>query len=102
MSTVYRVKLPFTGEIKESNNLKRLYQIAITDLRDYVGARGFEGFKNHCIAIEKVIYNCSDDCEDYWNYPETDSTLLLFIYVSKLSISIMRVSDSRECYISRV
>ena len=102
MCIVYRVKIPFTGEIKESKNLKRLYQIAIDDLRDHVGFKGFEGFKIACLCIERVVYDCSEECDTYWNYPELESTSLIIIYMSKFSISIMRVSDTKECYISRV
>ena len=102
MCIVYRVKIPFTGDIKESSNLKRLYQITMDDLRDYVGFRGFEGFKACCLGIEKVIYDCSEGSDDYWNYPELDRNTLFLIYMSKISINIMRLSDNKECYISRV
>ena len=102
MCIVYRVKIPFTGEIKESSNLKRLYQITIDDLRDYVGVSGFDGFKAYCLSIERVVYDCSEDCDDYWNHPELDRNTLFLIYMSKISMSIMRVSDNKECYTSRV
>lgn len=102
MCTVYRVKLAFTGEIKESSNFKRLFQITIDDLRDYVGAKGFDGFKNVCIGIEKVVYDCSEDCDDYWNHSKLDESMLFIIYMSKISMSIMRVSDGMECHVERV
>lgn len=96
MTTIYRVSIPFTGEIKESSNYKRLFQIALADLRDYVDKAGYGAFfKAERLIIERCTYDCSDDTEDYWNYPRIDSEDVAMIYVSSYSIAFYRFSDAK-------
>ena len=96
MTTIYRVKCPFSGEIRETSNFKRLFGIALSILRDYVDKAGHGAFfKAERLILERVTYDCSDETDDYWNYTELDSEDVAMIYVSSYSIAFYRVSDAK-------
>lgn len=100
--TIYRVKNTITGEIKESSNFKRLFGIMVSDLRDEIGKSGYGHFKGESLIIEKVLYDCSEDTDDYWNNPIIDSEYIALVYVSTLSLAYYRFSDCKELVRCRV
>ena len=62
---IYRVLIPWTGEIFETSSTKRAYQIAKREAKDFV--RGSAMLAH--LVIEKEVYSCSDDTDDFWHFP---------------------------------
>ena len=99
---IYRVKNETTGEIKESTNFKRLFGIMVSELREEIGKSGYGHFKGESRIIERVLYDCSEDTDDYYHHPIIDSEYVALVYVSTLSLAYYRFSDEREIVRCRV
>ena len=99
---VYRMKNPYTGEIKETSNLKRLVEISITDLKDWVNEQP-NNYDYGVLLIDKVVYGCDDTEWDgaYWEYPVLSEKTIVTLFVSTLSVQITRLSDDKKCIIWR-
>lgn len=99
---IYRVKNKTTGEIKESTNFKRLFGIMVSELREEIGKSGYGDYKGESRIIEKVIYDCSEDTDDYYHYPIIDSENVALVFVSTIALAYYRCSDEKEIVRCRV
>lgn len=67
MSIIYRVRIWWSGEIMETSNFKTAYLIARREAKDLI--RGESNYVKAEVDVEKCIYDCSPECDDFWSYP---------------------------------
>ena len=89
---IYRVRVSWTGEILETTSLKRAYQIAKREAKDFV--RGSATLAH--LDVEKEVYSCPDDTDDFWHYPvESIETVLSLEAVKHDSMILYRLRDRK-------
>ena len=95
MITIYRVRVPWTGEIFETESFKKAYSIARREAKDLI--RGSDYIKGE-IDVEKCFY-MNGSFDDFWNYPIKSIHVVCSFTCTKYLSIVVREKDRKVCII---
>ena len=95
MVVIYRVRVPWSGEILETESFKKAYSIARREAKDLI--RGSNYIKGE-LDIEKRIY-VNGSFDDFWNYPIKSRRVICSFTCTKYLSIVVRERDGKVCII---